>query len=103
MDNLKDIWEENVRLKDSESLIGRDGVEMDYRNEWKEDEGKIVNKNIYGIENIYKEFMGKGRVGVEDKKLYVKKEVKWGGVGIGGRYDWDEKKYLIYGEGDINK
>jgi outer membrane autotransporter protein len=26
----------------------------------------------------------------------------WGGLGLGGSYNWDNDKYSIYGEGSIN-
>ncbi|MEN8491373.1 autotransporter outer membrane beta-barrel domain-containing protein, partial [Brucella melitensis] len=102
MDTFNNIWEANVSLNDSDSLIGRAGVALDYRNAWQDDAGQIVHTNIYVTANIYQEFMGNGRVGVADTTFSVKQDVTWGGVGLGGSYAWADNKYLIYGEGAIN-
>jgi outer membrane autotransporter protein len=56
----------------------------------------------YGIANLYYEFLQGTRVIVADSSFASRNARLWGGIGIGGSYNWDDDRYAVFGEGSVN-
>lgn len=75
---------------------------LDYETSWQNAKGLMNRSHVYGIANLYNEFLKGTRVDVAGLSLASKKDRVWGGVGAGGSYNCNDDKYSVYGEGLIN-
>ncbi|MER8373460.1 autotransporter outer membrane beta-barrel domain-containing protein [Mesorhizobium sp. M1406] len=89
---------ERVSLSDGDSLNGRLGLSLDHEQSWQDKEGKTRRTHLYGISNLYYEFLDGSSVDVSGTKLVHEPEKLWGSVGLGGSYNWHDDKYSLYGE-----
>jgi outer membrane autotransporter protein len=87
-----------VSLADGASLRGRLGLAAEYQQRWKQDNGTVSRISAYGIANLYNEFLDGMRVNVSGTQLASRDDRLWGGVGLGGSYNWNDNKYSVYGE-----
>ncbi|WP_235943026.1 autotransporter family protein [Ochrobactrum soli] len=101
-DDFTDTFGAPVSLDKGDSLQGRLGITLDHENSWQNGKGLTNRSHVYGIANLYYEFLDSTRVDVAGVSFASKKDRLWGGVGIGGSYNWDNDKYSIYGEGIVN-
>ncbi|HWD13458.1 autotransporter outer membrane beta-barrel domain-containing protein [Pseudochrobactrum sp. sp1633] len=101
-DNFTDQYNGAVSLHKGDSLQGRIGVSADYQNSWYNDKGMINRSYVYGIANLYYEFLDGSAVDVSSVRFASRNDRFWGGIGLGGSYNWDNDKYSIYGEGAVN-
>ena len=101
-DSFTDGFGSRVSLDKGDSLQGRLGITLDHENSWQNAKGMTDRSHIYGIANLYYEFLDGTRVDVAGVSFASKKDRVWGGIGIGGSYNWDNDKYSIYGEGLVN-
>lgn len=99
--SFQDVWNTHVTMTNSQSLIGRGGVSLDYRNAWQGADGRQVRTNIYGIANLYRDFMTESTFSIARTNFAVQHERTWGGLGLGGIYTWADDKYSVYGEGSV--
>ncbi|MFQ0815913.1 autotransporter outer membrane beta-barrel domain-containing protein [Brucella anthropi] len=99
---FQDIKNNPFDLEDGNSLVGRLGLAANYRNDWKGADGLMVNTSVYGIANLYQEFLGGTRINVAGVDFDTDNDRTWAGVGAGGTYAWADNKYAVYGEGSIN-
>ncbi len=98
-------WESSntdVALDKGDSLRGRLSVSLDYQNAWQNTRGMTNRSTVYGIANLYNEFLDGTKVNIATKAFANKQERLWGGIGLGGSYNWDNDKYSLYGEASIN-
>ena len=58
--------------------------------------------NLYGIANLYYEFLDRSTVDVEGVQFANADDRTWGGIGAGGSYSWSDDKYSVFGEASIN-
>ena len=101
-DNFTDQYSGAVSLHKGDSLQGRIGISADYQNSWYNDKGMINRSYVYGIANLYYEFLDGSAVDVSSVRFASRNDRFWGGIGLGGSYNWDNDKYSIYGEGSVN-
>ncbi len=101
-DNFTDAFGSFVSLGKGDSLQGRLGITLDHQTSWQNANGLMDRAHVYGIANLYYEFLEGTRVSVDDISFANRKDRVWGGVGVGGSYNWDDDKYSIYGEGVVN-
>ena len=101
-DTFTDGFGSSVGLDKGDSLQGRLGLTLDHASAWQNANGGMDRANVYGIVNLYSEFLDGTRVDLAGVSLASKKDRSWGGIGAGGSYNWDNDKYSIYGEGLIN-
>ncbi len=91
-----------VSLKDGDSLRGRLGLSLDRGESWKDESGKIRRAHVYGIANLYYEFLNGTQVDVAGVGFTSRGDRLWGGVGLGGTYSWDNDKYTLFGQVGAN-
>jgi fibronectin-binding autotransporter adhesin len=101
-DSFTDAFDARVSLDRAESLRGRVGLAIDHENSWYADNGLISRSHAYGIGNLYYESLDGIGVDVADTKIASRDDRLWGGLGLGGSYNWSEDKYSLYGEGTVN-
>src|SRR5690606_14965709 len=79
-----------------DSLIGRLGFSADY---WSaQTAAASARSNVYGIANLYYEFLNGTKVDVAGTPFASHLGRLWGGVGVGGKYSWAEGRYSVFGE-----
>src|SRR5690606_33731305 len=91
-----------IHLSKGDSLQGRIGLTLDHESSWQNANGMLNRAHVYCIANLYYEFLEGTKVEVADVSLANRNDRAWGGVGLGGSYNWNDDKYSIYGEGLIN-
>ncbi|MFD1793217.1 autotransporter outer membrane beta-barrel domain-containing protein, partial [Ochrobactrum teleogrylli] len=101
-DGFRDTWNSHVSMHDGDSLIGRLGLAVNHDSNWQAADGTAVNTTIYGIANIYQEFLGGTSVNVAGVNFDTDAQKTWAGIGAGGTYAWANSKYAIYGQGSID-
>ncbi len=101
-DSFTDQFNGHVSKDRADSLQGRLGITADYQNSWLNDQGTTNRSYVYGIANLYNEFLSGTKVDVSGVGFTSKRESLWGGIGLGGSYNWNDDKYSIYGEGTVN-
>lgn len=101
-DSFNDVFGARVSLDRGEGLQGRLGLAVEHQNSWYNASGLIDRAQVYGIANLYYEFLEGTKVDVSGTTFANENERLWGGIGLGGSYNWNSDKYSIYGEGAIN-
>ena len=101
-DSFTDPYGAHVSIDRGESLQGRLGLTLDKENSWQNDQGLLNRTHVYGIANLYYEFLEGTKVDLAGVSLANRNDRVWGGIGVGGSYNWNDDKYSIYGEGLIN-
>jgi len=101
-DTFSDNYGATVSNSDGNSLNGRLGIAANYADSWQGADGRAVNANVYGIANLYQEFLGGTSINYGGTRMKDDQDRTWAGVGFGGTYAWADDKYSIYGEGTLN-
>lgn len=101
-DSYLDVYDATVRLDKGDSLQGRLGMTIDHETSWQNVHDTTDRAHVYSIANLYYEFLNGTQVDVAGTSLASKKERLWGGLGLGGSYNWNNDKYSLYGEGLVN-
>lgn len=101
-DNFTDSYNANISNRDGNSLSARIGLAANYANHWKGEDGLWVHTNIYGILNLYQEFLGGTKTSYSGTNLSTDNDASWSSIGAGGTYSWANNKYAIYGAGSVN-
>ncbi|RXT17802.1 hypothetical protein B5P46_28575 [Rhizobium leguminosarum] len=101
-DNFTDSFGANVSLGAGESLKGRLGLSADYENAWEGASGTTTRTHLYGIANLYYEFLDGTDVAVSGVQFASENDRTWGGIGAGSSYNWNNDKYSIYSEVSVN-
>lgn len=100
--NFTDAFGAHVSLNRSQSLVGRLGVAANHDVEWRGADGLINRSHLYGIANLHYEFAGQSRVTVSNVSFMSRNDRLYGGLGIGGSFNWANDKYTIYGEAQVD-
>ena len=101
-DGFNDVWGAHVSLDKGDSFQGRLGVTVDHEASWQNAAGLTDRAHVYGIANLYYGFTNGTKVNVAGTQFAQEQERLWGGLGVGGSYNWNDDKYSIYGEGLVN-
>lgn len=97
-DSFRDAYEAKVSQKDSDALTGRIGVALDREKAWKSEAGDERRLKVYGVANLYYEFLDGTEVSVTGVKFENRPDRFWSGLGAGLSHNWMNDKYSIYGE-----
>lgn len=101
-DSFDDAFGARVSLDHSDSLQGRLGVAIDYRDGWRDNAGKLSQVSFYAIPNFYYEFLDGARVDVSGTGIATRNDRLWTGLGLGSKCSWADGKYSVYGEVSAN-
>lgn len=101
-DTFTDAFGAVVGLENGDSLISRLGISVDRTQEWNDPAGKARRSHIYGIANLYYDFLDGSRSTVSGVEFVNEKEPLWVGAGVGGSYNWNNDQYSLYGEASLN-
>lgn len=101
-DNFIDGFGSAARFDRGESLQGRLGLNLDYASSWQNARGTTDRASLYGIANLYYEFRDGTRADLAGVSLASRQDRLWGGLGVGGSYDFDNQRYSVFGEGLVN-
>ncbi len=101
-DSFNDVFDATVDLNRGDSLQGRLGLSIDRQNSWYNDKGLIDRTYVYGIANLYYEFLDGTKIDVSGTSFTSRNDRFWAGIGLGTSYNWNSDKYSLYGEGSIN-
>ncbi|UXN58146.1 autotransporter-associated beta strand repeat-containing protein [Phyllobacterium zundukense] len=102
IDDFTDPFGADVSFGSGDSLKGRIGLSADYQNAWEDGAGKPTRTNLYGIANLYYEFLDGNETDVSGVNFATANDRTWGGIGAGGSYNWNDDKYSLYSEVSIN-
>ncbi|WP_421591349.1 autotransporter outer membrane beta-barrel domain-containing protein [Shinella sp. M27] len=91
-----------VSLKDAHKLRGRLGISADYENSWADISGQTRRLHAYGIANLYYDLQSNSDVRVSGVKFTTERAPLWGGLGLGGTYNWSNDRYALYGEAMVD-
>lgn len=97
-DSFDDSFNARVSLRSGDSLTGRLGLSADYEERWQGRDGLVSRANVYGIANLYYDFLDGTKVNLAGLNFVNDNDPLWGGVGLGGTYGWAGGKYALYGE-----
>ncbi|NEI72352.1 autotransporter outer membrane beta-barrel domain-containing protein [Rhizobium lusitanum] len=101
-DSFTDTFGARISSGGNDSLLGRLGVSADKDASWKDEAGKTRRSHLYGIANLYYEFLDPSVVEVSGVGFETGNERLWGGLGVGGSYNWNDDKYSVYAELSAN-
>ena len=99
-DSFNDSFGAKISSSKGASLRGRLGVTLDHETQGGKD--STSRTHIYGIANLYYEFLDGTQVNVSGKNFGSKTDRLWGGLGAGVSYNWGKDKYSLYAEGLVN-
>lgn len=101
-DAFDDIWGNRIHLQNSDTLTARFGLATNYQTSWQGEDGRMASTSVYGIANVYQEFLGRSRINVADVNIDTNYDRTWAGIGGGGTYSWKDEKYVLYGQVSFN-
>ncbi|TIS51156.1 autotransporter outer membrane beta-barrel domain-containing protein [Mesorhizobium sp.] len=97
-DSFTDPFDAAVSLSGSDVLVGRAGLSLDYEDAWAGAQGKVSRSHIYGIANLYYDFLDGNDVDVSGVGFHEHDQPLWGGLGVGGTLSWADDRYTVFGE-----
>ncbi|GJG96773.1 autotransporter outer membrane beta-barrel domain-containing protein [Cupriavidus pauculus] len=97
-DAFTDQYGTNVSRDNGNSLVSRLGVSLDHETRWMAANGKTQRSHIYGITNLYYDFLHGTSARVADISVVSKEQALWAGLGIGASLNWNDDRYTVYGE-----
>lgn len=101
-DDFTDVFGSTVSQTEAHNLRGRLGISADYEAGWIDDTGQTNRLHAYGIANLYYNFQSDTEVTLSGVRLASEQDPLWGGLGLGGTYNWGDNKYAVYGEATVD-
>ncbi|PYE90185.1 outer membrane autotransporter protein [Phyllobacterium leguminum] len=101
-DGFTDTFGAHVIHDETNSLKGRLGLSADYGQAWRDAQGRLTRAEVYTIANLSYEFSKASKIVVAGVPFASQNERLWGGVGVGGTYNWADGKYALYGEVSVD-
>ncbi|MBC8719933.1 autotransporter outer membrane beta-barrel domain-containing protein [Ochrobactrum sp. Marseille-Q0166] len=99
-DDYHDLFEADIVTPSNNNLIGRIGLEANYRTSWREADATTSRLSVGGVANIYRDFkLDRGHIFVSDTRIATGNIDKMQGeLGITADYTWKDSKYSVYGK-----
>lgn len=88
-DTFNDVWNTKVNDKQNDKFEGRLGIIADK---------SFDNNTIYVLSNIYYDVYANKKLEVESVNFSSNSENIFGEIGLGGKYNWHNNKYSIFGQ-----
>ncbi|WP_188410789.1 autotransporter family protein [Agaricicola taiwanensis] len=101
-DDFTDTFGAAVSLTDGDDLEIRLGISADYQNAWTDEAGRISRIHAYGIVNLHRDLFPEARSDLAGVRLISTQENLWGGLGLGGTYNWNNGRYALRGQATVN-
>ena len=93
VDSFTGAYSDDVDFDDGQSLLGRVGLSIEKESAWTDVNGQARAANIYGLANLYYEFLGKTTATVTDVLDFSSEPDDFTGeIGFGGSIDWQAGK-----------
>lgn len=96
--DFTDQYDGTVSLNSGDTLVGRLGLSADYEDEWRDASGATNRRHLYGVANLYYDFLNGTSVDVSGTEFVSQNQGLWGGVGVGGSLSWADEQYSVFGE-----
>lgn len=96
--DFTDQYDGTVSLNSGDTLVGRLGLSADYEDEWRDASGATNRTHLYGVANLYYDFLDGTSVDVSGTEFVSQNQGLWGGVGVGGSMSWADEQYSVFGE-----
>ncbi|WP_246681601.1 autotransporter-associated beta strand repeat-containing protein [Mesorhizobium sp. B2-4-3] len=96
--SFTDPFDAAVSLSGSDVLTGRAGLSLDYEDAWTGAQGKVSRSHLYGVANLYYDFLDGNDVDVSGTAFHEHDQPLWGGLGVGGSLSWADERYMVFGE-----
>lgn len=97
-DSFDDRFGAEVSLDKGDSLTGRFGLALDREESWQKADGQSARARLYGIANLYTEFLDGTAVDVAGTGFESRNDRLWAGLTFGGSYSWSDERFSLYGE-----
>lgn len=97
-DAFTDRYGASVSRDNGSSLVSRLGVSLDHETRWTAGNGKTNGSHVYGITNLYYDFLNGTSAQVSGLGVVNQEQALWAGLGIGASMNWDDDRYTVYGE-----
>ncbi|CAG9172926.1 autotransporter family protein [Cupriavidus pampae] len=97
-DAFTDQYGATVSRENGNSLVSRLGVSLDHETKWTAGNGKTRRSHVYGISNLYYDFLNGTAARVSNLSVVSKEQALWAGLGVGASLNWDDDRYTVYGE-----
>ena len=101
-DRFTDPFGAQVSLPQAQSLLGRLGLAATYETRWRAENGQASATRLYGIANLYYEFLNGAVVEVAGERFAQRNDRLWAGLGLGANYSWNNGTYTLFGEASAN-
>ncbi|QQM31904.1 autotransporter outer membrane beta-barrel domain-containing protein [Martelella lutilitoris] len=93
IDSFTGAYSDHVSFSDGESLLARAGLAVSRESAWQDVNGEARSANIYGLANLYYEFLGKTTATVTQALDFSSEPDDFTGeIGFGGSIDWQAGK-----------
>ncbi|PDT21358.1 hypothetical protein CO674_22385 [Rhizobium hidalgonense] len=92
-DTFNDQFGARVSLQDGDSLLSRLGLALDREESLQRADGETVRAKIYGIANLYGEFLDGTSPDVSGTGFKSKNDPVWAGLTLGGSDSWSEERF----------
>ena len=93
VDSFTGAYSDAVRFDDGQSLLGRVGLAVEKESVWTDANGQSRAANVYGLANLYYEFLGETTATVTDILDFSSEPDDFTGeIGFGGSIDWQAGK-----------
>ncbi len=76
-DDFEDVWQANISIARGNSFAARFGLAASYDSSWQGSDGRVVNTSVYGITNLYQEFLGGTRVNISGVDFSTDNDRTW--------------------------
>ncbi|MBB5190410.1 fibronectin-binding autotransporter adhesin [Silvimonas terrae] len=97
-DSFTDPYDAQVSADNGSSLVNRVGLSLDHEQKWIAANGKASRSHLYGVANVYYDYLNGTSAHVSDVTVENKLQAWWAGVGMGASLNWDDDRYTAYGE-----
>ncbi|WP_081725773.1 autotransporter outer membrane beta-barrel domain-containing protein [Martelella sp. AD-3] len=93
IDSFTGAYSDHVSFSDGQSLLARAGLAVSKESAWQDVNGEARSANIYGLANLYYEFLGKTTATVTQALEFSSEPDDFTGeIGFGGSIDWQAGK-----------
>ena len=93
IDGFTGAYSDDVSFSDGQSLLARAGLALEKESTWQDVNGQARAANVYGIANLYYEFLGETKARVVNLYDFTTDPDDFSGeIGLGGSIDWQAGK-----------